>query len=127
MNKDTGSGKPRHEKLGVKPGQGVAVVGRVDVGSDLDTLGAKAASVEKADWILLAIDVANDLRALAIVRKRMHDDRVLWCVYVKGRKELSEKHVREHALAGDLDDVKVMSWSETHTGLKLVVRKERRK
>lgn len=121
--RDTGSGKPRHAKLGVKPGQIVAVVGGVDVGSDLETLGAKTGPVAKADWILVAIDVDKDLARIVDVRSRMRSDSAIWCVYVKGRKELGEKQVRETALQGDLVDVKVMSWSDTHSALKLVVRK----
>ena len=125
--KDVGSGKPRHEKVGVKPGQSVAVVGKVDVGDDLKLLSAKKAKdVAGADWIYVAIDTLDDLKRIATTRAMMKDDAAIWCVWPKGLKGtgvVTESDVRNTALAGDLVDVKVMSWSATHSGLKLVVRK----
>jgi hypothetical protein len=47
-------------------------------------------------------------------------------VWVKGRKELNENHVREAALDAGLVDVKVARFSETHSALKLVVPRARR-
>jgi hypothetical protein len=125
--KDVGSGKPRHEKLGVKSGQKVKLVGRVDVGDDLDVLGAnKARSIADAEWVLIAVDEMSDLDAIRDARAKMKPDAAIWAVYAKGRRELGEAHVREAARSIGLIDVKVMSWSPTHTGLKLVIRKEER-
>jgi hypothetical protein len=54
-------------------------------------------------------------------------DGAIWAVWRKARKELTENHVREAALAAGLVDVKVARFSETHSALKLVVPKARRR
>jgi hypothetical protein len=127
VTKDLGSGKPRHEKLGVKPGQKVKLVGSVEIGDDLDVIGAKKArAIADAEWIVVAVDELSDLDAIRETRAKMKPDAAIWAVYAKGRRELGENHVREAARSIGLVDVKVMSWSATHTGLKLVIRKEQR-
>ena len=127
MIKDTGSGKARREKLGVKPGQTVAVVGNVDSGSDVKDLGASIVRALTADWIFLAVDNLKDLKKIHDVRRKMSDEASIWAVWPKGSNDIKEDHIRQTALTTDLVDVKVMSWSDTHSGLKLVVRKERRR
>ena len=126
--KDLGSGKPRHAKLDVKPGQSVALVGRVEIGNDLKLLAAKkVADVAAADWIFVAIDDVMKLGTIGDVRLQMQDEAGIWAVWPKGvPKVVNEENIRQTALALDLVDVKVMSWSSTHSGLKLVVRKELR-
>lgn len=128
--KDTGSGKPRKDKLGVKPEQRVHLVGTHDasVRTDVKALGAKITDdVRDADWIFWALASPADLARMNSLRASMRDDASVWAVWPKGRPELKEDHIREHALHIDLVDVKVMSWSETLSGLKLVVRKSARK
>lgn len=127
MSKDLGSGKPRHEKLGVKSGQKVKLVGAVEIGDDLDVIGAKRAkSVGDAEWVFVGVDEMRDLDAIREARGKMKPDAAIWAVYPKGRREFGEAHVREAARSIGLIDVKVMAWSATHTGLKLVIRKEQR-
>ncbi|HEY4221887.1 MAG TPA: hypothetical protein VGO62_11095 [Myxococcota bacterium] len=130
--KDTGSGKPRADKLGIKPGARVYVRGgaamKMGVDDDIKALSAKRARTpDDADWILLGIGDASDLPSIPELRGRMRDDCAIWVVWPKGNKDCNDNHVRATALALDLVDVKVMSWSPTHTGLKLVVRKSARK
>ena len=45
----------------------------------------------------------------------------IWVVWPKGRKELREDDVRNAAKAQGLVDIKVMSFSETLSALKLVI------
>jgi hypothetical protein len=127
--KDTGSGKARKDKLGVKPGQRVHLVGKHDAGvkEDLRALGASTTTkAADADWILWALTGPGDLDRMNELRAAMKDDAAIWAVWTKGRPELKEDHIRAYALHIDLVDVKVMSWSDTHSGLKLVVRKSAR-
>ena len=128
--KDTGSGKPRKDKLGVKASQKVHLVGPHDasVTRDVKALGASITDdVRDADWILWSLMSPADLARMNSLRASMRDDASIWAVWPKGRPELKEDHIRDHALHIDLVDVKVMSWSETLSGLKLVVRKSARK
>ena len=46
---------------------------------------------------------------------------MIWAVWPKGRKKLREDDVRGYALAQGLVDVKVVSFSETLSGLKLMI------
>ena len=64
------------------------------------------------------------LRALAapVTRSRAF----IWVVYAKGRKDPREADVRAAGLAAGLVDVKVASFSPTHTALKFTARREKR-
>jgi hypothetical protein len=128
--KDVGSGKPRKDKLGVKANQRVHLVGTHDatVTKDVKALGASITDdVRDADWIFWSLTSPADLARMNSLRASMRDDASIWAVWPKGRPELKEDHIRDHALHIDLVDVKVMSWSDTLSGLKIVVRKSARK
>jgi hypothetical protein len=79
--------------------------------------------VNEADCVFVGVDGIADLNRIDAARSLMRDDAAIWVVWPKGQKHIKEDHIRAHALAGDLVDVKVMSWSPTHSGLRLVVRK----
>ena len=130
MARDVGSGKPRHEKLGLKPGDTVAElafgVAGDDVVDDVKRAGARLGSLGAAACVFVGVETTADLLRIDAVRAGMRDDAAIWVVWPKGQQHIKEDHVRAHALAGDLVDVKVMSWSPTHSGLRLVVRKAMR-
>jgi hypothetical protein len=50
----------------------------------------------------------------------------LWIVYPKGRQEIKEQHVLDAGKQVGLVDVKVVSFSATHTALKFVRPKAKR-
>ena len=123
--KDTGSGKPRREKLGVKPAQTVALAGAFDasVRADLKALGARVVDdPAAADWVLLACADATWAPRLLELASAIKDEAAIWAVWTKGDRALNENHVRNEALSCGLVDVKVMSWDATHSALKLVRR-----
>ena len=68
----------------------------------------------------------EDLKKVAGIAKGMRGAAGLWIVYAKGKKELTENDVRGAGLKAGLVDVKVARFSETKTGLKFVVPRERR-
>ena len=45
----------------------------------------------------------------------------LWLIYPKGQKSLTESDVRTAGLNSKLTDIKVASFSPTHTALKFVI------
>ena len=116
------------EKLGVKDGMRVAVL---DVDDDEFTSELGGRDVEHvaegpADLVVWAVDEPADLARLPALIDRIHPAGSLWAVWVKGRKELNENHVRDAALEAGLVDVKVARFSATHSALKLVVPKAKR-
>jgi hypothetical protein len=50
----------------------------------------------------------------------------LWIVYPKGQQSITEADVRSAGLIAGLTDVKVASFSATHTALKFVIPKSKR-
>jgi hypothetical protein len=109
----------RLDKLGLKPGLSVQLVG--DFAPDFVQEVGERASAPKSDLIFFA---AVDKRALARVPKliaTMKPDGALWIVYPKGVTAIREIEVIESGRAAGLKDVKVAAFSSTHTALKFVI------
>ncbi len=122
---DVPSTKSRMDKLGVQPGTAVFMDGVFDAAfhAELAQRGAQAVTrVQDATLVFVVFDDPEQLLKLGAVRRSMKDDGVVWAVWPKGRQALKEDHIRGAALAEGLVDVKVMRFSESHSGLKLVVR-----
>lgn len=119
------------DKLGVKAGQSVSVFGSLASGF-LAGLKKHGASITKnkipedSAWIFLAVDEKQDLDAVSHLAKAMQGDIALWLVYPKGQKVITEADVRAAGLKAGLVDVKVASFSATHTALKFVLPKSKR-
>src|SRR5688572_16662032 len=95
--RDLGSGKPRKDKLGIKAGQRVRLVGRHDddVKRDVEALGAVVTtSTSDVDWILWALAGPAELAQLNALRAEMRDDAAIWAVWTKGKPELREDDIR---------------------------------
>jgi hypothetical protein len=119
------------DKLGVKPGNSVAVLGGLPAES-LSSLRKHGAVVsggkipKDAPWIFLGVNNKAELSRLPAIRKSMRGAMALWLVYPKGQKSITESDVRSAGLKADLVDVKVVSFSTAHTALKFVVPKNSR-
>jgi hypothetical protein len=119
------------DKLGVKPGHSVAFLGGLPAES-LSSLQKHGAVVspgkipKDAPWIFLGVNNKAELRRLPAIRKAMRGVMALWLVYPKGQRSVTESDVRSAALKADLVDVKVVSFSTTHTALKFVLPKNSR-
>jgi hypothetical protein len=119
------------DKLGVKPGEQVSLVGKFsdDFLADLKTRRAVVAQnkvVKDSDWIFLAVDSPQDLHRLLRLATSMRGATALWIVYPKGQKSITEGEVRSAGLKSGLVDIKVASFSATHTALKFVIPKSKR-
>lgn len=122
--------KPVIEKLGVKPGQRVSVLG-VEDKAFLRDAGARAEVVigraqAGSHLIFFAAQKVADLERLAKLKGSIQADGAIWVVWKKGVPTLKEDHVRAAALPIGLVDVKVVAFSETHSALKLMIRKSHR-
>lgn len=117
----------RLDKLGIKPDMRVAVVGVDDPGF-LAELRERTSDVsvgrprKDTDAVVVALAQVADLPKLKALRATIKRNGMIWVVWTKGRKEFREDDVRAYGPAAGLVDVKVMSFSDTLSGLKLVIR-----
>jgi hypothetical protein len=115
--------KSRIEKLGVKAGAKVSLLGDFDAGF-LTEIGKLTESVSKSEvaadsaWIFFAADSKEDLGALPKISQSMKGAAALWIVYPKGQKHITENDVLAAGRKCSLKDVKVVGFSSTHTALK---------
>lgn len=124
---DQPSTRPLLDKLGVKPGHRVALIGAIDA-DFVEQLRARGASVSRravrdADQIYLAAETNKDLRKIATLRKSMRKDGSFWVVRAKGAKtRVTEADTRQAGLDAGLVDVKVVSFSPARSAAKFVYR-----
>ncbi len=120
---------PLIDKLGVRPGGRVAIVGPVDPdGSFRDRLAERTDDVTDGeplpdtDVVFLAADGAADLSRLPDLRRRIRPNGAIWIISLKGRAAtLHYAEILEAAQASGLVDNKVASFSDTHTALRFVI------
>jgi hypothetical protein len=118
--------KSRTEKLGVKHGAKVSLLGGFDAGF-LSEIGKLTKSVSKSKvagdsaWIFFRADSKEDLGALSKISKSMEGAAAVWIVYPKGQKHITENDVLAAGRKCGLKDVKVVGFSSTHTALKFVI------
>ena len=118
--------KSRIEKLGVKPGAKVSLLGGFDA-EFLAELGGLTKSVSKGkialdtECIFFAAQSKEDLGALPKISKLLQGATALWIVYPKGQKHIAENDVLAAGRKIGLKDVKVIGFSPTHTALKFVI------
>lgn len=122
--------KTRIEKLGVKEGQRVALVGASDaaLAAELDQVGAKLVDLtaKDIDVVFLQVDAPAGLVAIASAAKRIARDGAVWVLSPRGVAGLKDTDVMAAAKKAGLVDVKVVRFSETHSANKFVVPKAKR-
>jgi hypothetical protein len=114
------------DKLGVKQGQRVSVLGTPEGGFVDDvskSTGEKISNRPRkdSDLIFLFGSTQHDMERMAKLRSSIKPDGAIWAIYPKGRKELTENDVIEAGRAAGMKDVKVARFSDTHTALKMVI------
>jgi len=115
------------DKLGVKPGDRVCVLGLAGDGfvAELRARGAHVSLRRRkdADAIFAGLEGPADLRKLAPLKQAIRRDGAVWAVYPKGRRDITENDVLAAGKAAGLVDTKVVRFSATHTALKFVIRR----
>ena len=119
------------EKLGVKPGMTVVVLGIEDGDFETqlrDRVGAPARSLSKdADLVFYEADAADDLIRLPELRAAIKPAGAIWVVSPKGKgAALRDIEIMSAARESGLVDTKVVAFSPTHTALRLVIPKAAR-
>jgi hypothetical protein len=118
--------KSRLDKLGVAAGLVVSVVG-VDDASFGDEPRARigifteGAPAEGSDLLFYGAHTAADLARLPALKGALQPAGALWVIRPEGRPEITEAQTRAAGRQAGLVDVKVASFSATHTAEKLVI------
>ena len=119
------------DKLGVKPGASVCVIGVQDQ-AFLSQLQSRTDQVAQrpqrdTDLIFYAADSVDALNSLTRLKASLKPDGAVWVVSLKGKQaRIKDTDVMAAARAAGLVDNKVVGFSETHTALKLVIPKAKR-
>ena len=121
------SPKPLLDKLGVKPGMVISTLGPADaaLASQARARSAKVSAgrlVRGSHLVFLFADSLAGLGRVKAARAAIQQNGAIWVIFSKGRPTLGGDQVRAVAFANALVDVKVVSYSPTQTGLKLVIR-----
>ena len=93
--------------------------------AELEEDGAEIVSGPRArpDMVFVGVRSVADLGKIARYKKRIPRDGTLWLVRPKGRDTpVSERDAMAAGLDAGLVDVKVVSFSDTHSALKYVYR-----
>jgi hypothetical protein len=119
------------EKLGIKPGLAISALAMADRDFTKD-LRARARSfsaskpLKNSDLTFFGAQKAADLGRVRKLVSSLASGGALWIVYPKGKQEITELRVIDAARQAGLVDVKVVSFSTTHTALKFVRPKTKR-
>ncbi len=120
---DIANPKTLADKLGVKAGQRVRLVGAAD--AELVGAGSLVAAGE-AEVVFLAADAPSDLEQIARLRDEIARDGAIWVIRPKGRDDLTEAMVIGAGRGAGMHDVKIARISAMHTGMKFVIPVEQR-
>ena len=120
------------DKLGVKPFHRISVIGVDDdafwaqlIDRAPDTMQTRLR--KDSDLIFLAADSLSELQQLARLKTYLVSNGAIWVVSLKGKAaKLKDVDVIAAAKAAGLVDNKVVSFSATHTALRLVIPLDRR-
>jgi hypothetical protein len=123
--------KSRIEKLGIRPGAKVSLLGEFDADflrevNALTNSVAKGKATSDSEHIFFAANAKEDFAPLPRIAKSMQVAAALWIVYPKGQKHITENDVLAAGRKVGLKDVKVVGFSATHTALKFVIPLDKR-
>jgi hypothetical protein len=111
------------DKLGVKAGQRVRLVGTDD--ERLVGQGRRVTRGE-ADVVFLAAGSARDLARIGALRRQIAPDGAIWVIRPKGDPGITEAMVIAAGRDAALRDVKIARVSDALTGMKFVIPVEQR-
>jgi len=123
--RDIPSTRPLLDKLGVKAGLKVSVLG-LDDREFLGQLQDRSVDVSSrprkgSDLVFVYMDDRRSLPRLAALRASLTPAGAVWVLWPKGRKEFREDDIRAHGPQAGLVDVKVVAFSPALSALKMVI------
>jgi hypothetical protein len=118
----------RLDKLGVKAGMTVTALNLADAPFMVEvrqrgvTIAQKLPDVAKpVDLIFYGVEHRDSLERLAALSKLIHPAGAVWVVRPKGNPNITEAETMAAGKRAGLVDVKVVSFSDTHTAEKFVI------
>jgi hypothetical protein len=119
------------EKLGVKSGQRVCVLGVADQDFLLDLAvvvpnASRGKPQKETDLIFLAAEDVKSLARIKSLEPHLQRSGAIWIIYPKGQQHIREADVRAAGKSAGFTDNKVCRFSETHTALRFVIPVARR-
>ena len=114
------------DKLGVKPGMKVSLLG-IDDGGFKKQLEARTTDITEgraargSDIVFVKMTAAKEAARLKALREAIKPNGAVWVVWPKGQKTFREDDARQAGPAVGLVDVKVVSFSDTLSALKMVI------
>jgi hypothetical protein len=123
---------PLLDKLGIRPGMRVAIVGDLDADPEAPVIRAairdRTSDVTNGlpepdtDVVLLLIDTTDELAVLSELRSRIRQAGAIWVVSRKGKAAtIRDVEVMSIARDHDLIDNKVVAFSAERTSIRLVI------
>jgi len=119
------------DKLGVKPGQRIGVLG-VEDAVFLNELAKRVPEFARekppagADMILLGAENRKELARVTALASTIQKAGAIWIIYPRGQLHIREADVMAAGKSAGLTDNKVCRFSETHTALRFVIPVNRR-
>jgi hypothetical protein len=116
----------RLDKLGVKAGMSAVVVGErhEDLVREMKSRGARvlrSAPAEGTDLVFYGASQRDMLDRLGALKRSLKPNGALWIIRPKGSAAITESEVMAAGKKTGLVDVKVVSFSATHTAEKFVI------
>jgi hypothetical protein len=114
------------DKLGVKAGQRIAVLGVEDAEFLKDLADrvpeySRGNRIANADLIFFSAEAREDLSQLKSLSRSISKSGGIWVVYPRGQKHIHEIDVISAGKSAGLTDNKVCRFSNTHTALRFVI------
>jgi hypothetical protein len=122
--------KGRLDKLGIKADSKVCLLGVQDQEFRAE-LAERTREIseelrEGADFILFQAATQEALAALANLQSYIQRDGAIWVLWPKGQRQITRDHVFAASHAAGLVDIKICAFSDTLSGLKMVIPRDRR-
>jgi len=123
---------PLLDKLGIRPGMRVAIVGDLDADAEAPVIRASIRDRTSdvtygppqpdTDVVLLLVDTTDELGILSELRSRIRQAGAIWVVSRKGKAAtIRDVEVMSIARDHDLIDNKVVAFSAERTSIRLVI------
>lgn len=114
------------DKLGVKAGQRIAILGVEDTEFLKDLADrvpeySRGNRIANADLIFFSAEAQQDLSQLKSLSGSICKSGGIWVVYPRGQKHIREIDVINAGKSAGLTDNKVCRFSDTHTALRFVI------
>ncbi len=120
------SDRPLLAKLGVKPESRVSLLGIRDADFLRQVMPqvanpSQVRAAKDSDLIFVGVESVGELKRLAPLKKYIQKNGAIWIVYPKGVKHITQAQVFTAFKAVGLIDNKVVSFSDTHTALRVSI------